>query len=88
MSFFPGCRGRIYHHRYLPDGDVHSAVVLLHEYGEHLGLYDALARRLAPPRIWSNSWAVVAGTGSWVLDPSRRPSRTSASARRHRSGSA
>jgi len=46
MSFFLGCRGRIYHHRWLPDGDVHTAVVLLHGYGEHLGLYDALARRL------------------------------------------
>ena len=46
MSFFLGCRGRIHHHRWLPDGDVRSAVVLLHGYGEHLGLYDALARRL------------------------------------------
>jgi alpha-beta hydrolase superfamily lysophospholipase len=46
MSFFLGCRGRIYHHRWLPDGNVRSAVVLLHGYGEHLGLYDALARRL------------------------------------------
>ena len=38
MSFFLGCRGRIYHHRWLPDGEVRSAVVLLHGYGEHLGL--------------------------------------------------
>jgi acylglycerol lipase len=46
MSFFPGSRGRIHHAAWLPDGDVHGIVVLLHGYGEHLGLYDALARRL------------------------------------------
>lgn len=47
MSFFLGCRGRIFHDRWLPDGDVRSAAVLLPGYGEHLGLYDALAGRLA-----------------------------------------
>jgi acylglycerol lipase len=41
-----GCHGRIHHHSWLPDGAVRSAVVLLHGYGEHLGLYDVLARRL------------------------------------------
>lgn len=46
MSFFLGSRGRIFHDRWLPDRDVRSAVVLLHGYGEHLGLYDALAHRL------------------------------------------
>ena len=50
MSFFIGCRGRIYHHRWRPDGDARTAVVLLHGYGEHLGLYDALARRLVADR--------------------------------------
>ena len=47
MSTLPGSRGRIFHERWLPDGDVHGAVVLIHGYGEHLGLYDALARRFA-----------------------------------------
>lgn len=46
MSFFDGCRGRIFHDRWLPDRDVHGVVVLLHGYGEHLGLYEAFARRL------------------------------------------
>jgi alpha-beta hydrolase superfamily lysophospholipase len=47
MSTFPGSRGRVFHEQWLPDGEVRSAVVLLHGYGEHLGLYDTLARRLA-----------------------------------------
>ena len=46
MAFFPGCRGRIHYESRLPDGEVRSVVVLLHGYGEHLGLYDALVRRL------------------------------------------
>ncbi|MFW3170919.1 alpha/beta fold hydrolase [Geodermatophilus sp. CPCC 206100] len=47
MPFFTGSRGRVHHESWLPDGrDVARAVVLLHGYGEHLGLYDALARRL------------------------------------------
>lgn len=46
MSFFPGSCGRVHHAAWLPDGDVQAVVVLLHGYGEHLGLYDALARRL------------------------------------------
>jgi alpha-beta hydrolase superfamily lysophospholipase len=47
MPFFIGSRGRIHHEAWLPDGgDVERVVVLLHGYGEHLGLYDALARRL------------------------------------------
>jgi acylglycerol lipase len=47
MSTFIGSQGRIHHDSWLPDGDVHGVVVLLHGYGEHLGLYDALGRRLA-----------------------------------------
>jgi acylglycerol lipase len=48
MPFFIGSRCRIHHEAWLPDGgDVQRVVVLLHGYGEHLGLYDALARRLA-----------------------------------------
>jgi alpha-beta hydrolase superfamily lysophospholipase len=47
MSYFIGSRGRIHHEAWLPDGgDVERAVVLLHGYGEHLGLYEPLARRL------------------------------------------
>jgi acylglycerol lipase len=47
MPYFDGCRGRIHHDAWLPDGEVRTVVVLLHGYAEHLGLYDALARRLA-----------------------------------------
>jgi acylglycerol lipase len=46
MSTFFSSRGRVFHDRWLPDGPVRTAVVLIHGYGEHLGLYDALARRL------------------------------------------
>jgi acylglycerol lipase len=46
MSFFTGSCGRIHHSAWLPDGEADGVVVLLHGYGEHLGLYDALARRL------------------------------------------
>jgi acylglycerol lipase len=47
MPFFIGCRGRIHHSAWLPDGrDVEHVVVLLHGFGEHLGLYEALAHRL------------------------------------------
>ena len=48
MPYFIGSRGRIHHHTWLPDGDVRGVVVFCHGgFGEHLGLYDALARRLA-----------------------------------------
>jgi alpha-beta hydrolase superfamily lysophospholipase len=47
MSTFIGSQGRIHHDVWLPDGDVRGVVVLLHGYGEHLGLYDSLGRRLA-----------------------------------------
>lgn len=47
MSFFTGCRGRIHHDSWLPEGEVRSAVLLLHGYAEHLGLYAPLAGRLA-----------------------------------------
>src|SRR5689334_7219911 len=46
MPTFIGSRGRIFHDSWQPGGTVRGAVVLLHGYGEHLGLYDALARRL------------------------------------------
>lgn len=46
MPTFIGSRGRIFHTSWQPDGAVRGAVVLLHGYGEHLGLYDTLARRL------------------------------------------
>jgi alpha-beta hydrolase superfamily lysophospholipase len=46
MSTFLGSRGRVFHDRWLPDGPARTTVVLIHGYGEHLGLYDALARRL------------------------------------------
>jgi hypothetical protein len=32
MPFFDGCRGRIHHDAWLPDGEVRSVVVLLHGY--------------------------------------------------------
>lgn len=51
MPYFDGLRGRIFHDSWLPDGPLtdggaRCAVVVLHGYGEHLGLYDPLARRL------------------------------------------
>jgi len=47
MSAFYGSVGRIHHTAWLPDGDASAIVVFLHGYGEHVGLYDAFARRLA-----------------------------------------
>jgi alpha-beta hydrolase superfamily lysophospholipase len=48
MPYFIGSRGRIHHHAWLPDGDVAGVAVFCHGgFGEHLGLYEALARRLA-----------------------------------------
>ena len=47
MPHFPGSRGQIHHDAWLPDGEVRSAVLLLHGYGEHIGLYEPLGRRLA-----------------------------------------
>jgi alpha-beta hydrolase superfamily lysophospholipase len=46
MSYFTGTCGRIFHDRWLPGHDARCAVVVLHGYAEHLGLYDPLARRL------------------------------------------
>ena len=46
MPWFEGSRGGIHHDTWLPEGDVRSVVVFLHGFGEHLGLYDAFARRL------------------------------------------
>ncbi|MGY1740083.1 MULTISPECIES: alpha/beta fold hydrolase [unclassified Blastococcus] len=47
MPFFIGSRGRIHHSAWLPEGDVRAVVVFCHGgFGEHLGLYEPLARRL------------------------------------------
>jgi len=46
MPYLFGCQGRIHHHSWLPVGDVRGLVLLLHGYGEHLGLYEPLAQRL------------------------------------------
>ncbi len=46
MSWFNGSRGRVHHDAWSPEGEVRSVVVFLHGFGEHLGLYDAFARRL------------------------------------------
>jgi alpha-beta hydrolase superfamily lysophospholipase len=46
MPTFTGAAGRVFHDSWQPDGEVRGTVVLLHGNGEHLGLYDALARRL------------------------------------------
>jgi alpha-beta hydrolase superfamily lysophospholipase len=46
MPYFDGRRGRIFHDSWLPDDEARCAVLVLHGYGEHLGLYDPLARRL------------------------------------------
>ena len=46
MPYFDGRRGRVFHDSWLPAAETRGAVVLLHGYGEHLGLYDALGRRL------------------------------------------
>ena len=52
MPFFPGVRGRIHHSAWLPDGDTRAVVVFCHGgFGEHLGLYDAMGRRLAADGI-------------------------------------
>ncbi len=52
MPFFDGSRGRIHHHAWLPDGDVRAVVVFCHgNFGEHLGLYEPLGRRLADAGI-------------------------------------
>lgn len=46
MPWFDGHHGRIHHDAWLPEGDARSVVVLLHGFGEHLGLYEAFAQRL------------------------------------------
>jgi alpha-beta hydrolase superfamily lysophospholipase len=52
MPFFIGSRGRIHHHAWLPDGDAAGIVVFCHGgFGEHLGLYEPLARRLTAEGI-------------------------------------
>jgi alpha-beta hydrolase superfamily lysophospholipase len=51
MSSFSGSTGRIHHSAWLPEGDAVAAVVFLHGYGEHLGLYDAFAGRLVADGI-------------------------------------
>jgi pimeloyl-ACP methyl ester carboxylesterase len=52
MPFFDGSRGRIHHTAWLPDGDVRAVVVFCHGgFGEHVGLYETLGRRLAADGI-------------------------------------
>jgi acylglycerol lipase len=52
VPFFDGSRGRIHHHAWLPDGDARGVVVFCHGgFGEHLGLYEALALRLTADGI-------------------------------------
>jgi acylglycerol lipase len=52
MPFFDGSRGRIHHEAWLPEGDVRAVVVFCHGgFGEHLGLYEPLGRRLAADGI-------------------------------------
>jgi acylglycerol lipase len=46
MPYFIGSCGRVHHEGWLPERAVERVVVILHGNGEHLGLYDALARRL------------------------------------------
>jgi acylglycerol lipase len=48
MPWFQGSQGRVHHDAWLPEAprDVRSVVVFVHGYAEHLGLYDAFARRL------------------------------------------
>ena len=52
MPFFDGSRGRIHHDAWLPDGEVRAVAVFCHGgFGEHLGLYEPLGRRLAADGI-------------------------------------
>jgi alpha-beta hydrolase superfamily lysophospholipase len=47
MPYFQGSAGQVFRDDWQPQGEVHAVAVVVHGYGEHLGLYDALARRLA-----------------------------------------
>ncbi|MDQ4119706.1 MAG: lysophospholipase [Actinomycetota bacterium] len=83
MPTFTGSRGRVFHDRWLPEHPARSAVVLVHGYGEHLGLYDALGRRLTADGHAVHAFDVVghgrsdgdrAVIASWdhVVDDARR----------------
>ena len=68
MPFFDGSLGRIHHTAWLPDGDVRAVVVFCHGgFGEHLGLYEELGRRLPPTASPCTRWtpsATAAATAS------------------------
>jgi alpha-beta hydrolase superfamily lysophospholipase len=55
MPYFHGAGGRI-HHRTWPADDPRAAIVLLHGFGEHAGLYERLAGALNARRI--DLWAI------------------------------
>jgi acylglycerol lipase len=69
MPYFIGARGRIHHDAWLPDGDVRAVAVFCHGgFGEHLGLYDALARRLTADGV---AFHALDGMGHGLSDGDR-----------------
>ncbi|MGY1754356.1 alpha/beta fold hydrolase [Blastococcus sp. SYSU D01042] len=69
MPYFIGARGRIHHEAWLPDGDVRGLAVFCHGgFGEHLGLYEALARRLTTEGV---AFHALDGMGHGLSDGER-----------------